>query len=86
MLHLQHGECGSGIIGPQADLPPQLQAVDLPLIVRLPQRVKIEGADGIALGPVVGILEHDLFQTPGQDLHVDLCHPIFLFLPKNFVH
>ena len=73
LLHLQHGEIRPGAVSPQADLPPQLQSVDLILEVLVVRGVKIQGANPVSLGAIVGIGVHDI---PASRLVLELGYSI----------
>ena len=86
LLHLQHGEIRPGAVSPQADLPPQLQSVDLILEVLVVRGVKIQGADPVSLGAIVGIGVHDRLEMTAQHGAVCNIDRVFFLLPQNFVH
>ena len=86
LLHLQHGEVRPGAVGAQPELPPQLQSVQLVVKILVIRRVEVQGADRIALGPVVGVPVHDGPQAPAQNRAVRKVDGIFFLLAQNLVH
>lgn len=55
------------------------------MLVRIIRRVKIEGANHIAVRAVVRILHHHLFQSAGSAAELRNTNQIFLFFTKYLI-
>ena len=86
LLHFQHGVVRRRIVAAQANFAPQLHAGGLLVKIAVVDAVEIEGADGVAVDAVVGILLHDLGEPVAQADKFRQREQEFLFFTQHLIH